>query len=178
MTTDALTAPVPDAGEVRAGTFVDASLFMGMHAADESVRLACKGFFVEHLSTSVVMSLEQVGACDALVWRYSRAEQDDYYPFMDALHTDRAIHRVGYEERDLRTAMSSAVLSDLDLAARLTLGMVLARGGKLVSVNPRLLERAELPVRPPRAAGETRFPGGLERLYERSLALRVAEGDL
>jgi uncharacterized protein DUF6190 len=173
MTTD--TANLPGA-EVATGTFVDASLFMGMHADDDAVRRACKGFFVERLAASVVMSLEQVGACDALVWRYSRAEQDDYYPFMDALHTDMAIHRVGYDERDLATAMDTGALAGLCLTDRLTLGMVLSREGELVTVNPRLLERDDLPVRPPRAAGETRFPAGLERLYERSLTLRVAGG--
>ncbi len=173
MTTE--TALAPDTG-VATGTFIDASLFMGMHDADDQVRLACKAFFVEHLSAAVVMSLEQVGACDALVWRYSREEQDDYYPFMDALHTDMAIHRVSYAERDLATALGESTLAGLDLTDRLTLGMVLSREGELVTVNPRLLARDDLPVRPPRAAGETSFPAALEDLYERSLALRIAGG--
>lgn len=176
MVTD-LADRVP-AGGVATGTFIDASLFMGMHSADESVRRSCKNFFVERLSASVVMSLEQVGACDALVWRYSRAEQDDYYPFMDALHTDMAINRVAYGERDLAIALGATELSELDLRDRLTVGMVLSRDGELVTVNPRLLKRDDLPVRPPHDADEASFPGGLESLYTRSLALRVAGEDL
>ncbi|HWL98877.1 MAG TPA: DUF6190 family protein [Nocardioidaceae bacterium] len=166
------------ATEVETGTFVDASLFMGMHAEDEAVRRACKNFFVERLSASVVMSLEQVGQCDALVWRYSRAEQDDYYPFMDALHTEMAIHRIGYGQADLDVALSAPELAELDFADRLTVGMVLSRDGELVTVNSRLLDRTDLPVRAPRAAGEVRFPAHLERLYARSLALRVVGKDL
>ncbi|MGH3761439.1 DUF6190 family protein [Actinophytocola sp.] len=160
------------------GTFVDSSVFMGMHARAEDVRLACKNFFVERLGQSVVMSLEQVGRCDALVWRYSRAEQDDYYPFMDTLHTDMAIHRVAYSERDVAVALRTPDLSDLDFVDRLTVGMALSRDGELVTINPRLLDLPGLPVRAPRSADDTRFPAGLERLYARSLALRVAGEDL
>jgi hypothetical protein len=159
-------------------TFADASLFMGMHAQDDAVRLACKNFFVEQLSGSVVMSLEQVGRCDALVWRYSRAEQDDYYPFMDALHTEMAIHRIGYSAQDVAVALGTRELSGLDFEDRLTVGMALSRDGELVTVNPRLLDRRDLPVRSPRAAEDVSFPADLESRYTRSLALRVAGKDL
>ena len=153
---------------------IDASLFMGMHAEDETVRIGCKNFFVEKLSGgAVVMSLEQVGRCDAIVWRRGRAEQDDYYPFMDVLHTDMAIARIPYEEQDIKAALSAPELAGLNLTDRLTLGMVLARGGELVTVSPRLRDRDGLPVRPPDGGPERAFPPRLEELYQRSLALRV-----
>jgi hypothetical protein len=155
---------------------IDASLFMGMHAEDETVRVACKNFFVEQLSGGgrIVMSLEQVGRCDAIVWRRDRAEQDDYYPFMDVLHTELAIDRIPYQEPDIKTALSTPELADLDLTDRLTVGMALARGSELVTVSPRLHDRADLPVRPPGAGAERAFPPYLEERYQRSLVLRVS----
>jgi hypothetical protein len=160
--------------------FVDSSLFMGMHAEDDEVRLACKNFFVEQLGgDGFVMNLEQVGRCDALIWgQYGREEQDAYYPFMDVLHTDIAMDRIPYEERDIKAAQSAQVLDGLELTDRLTLGMVLARGGELVTVNPRLAGHDGLPARPPDGGTELSFPPYLERLYERSLLLRVAGKDL
>src|ERR687896_571064 len=153
---------------------IDASLFLGMHAENDKVRVGCKNFFVERLSDgAVVMSLEQVGRCDAIVWCRGRAEQDDYYPFMDVLHTDMGIDRVPYEERDIKVALSTPELADLNLPDRLTMGMVLARGGELVTVSPRLRDRDGLPVRPPDGGPERAFPPRLEELYQRSLALRV-----
>lgn len=165
-------------GQTPMDAFIDASLFMGMHAEDDAVRRACKNFFVEQFTGSVTMSLEQVGRCDALVWGYSRAEQDEYYPFMDTLHTDMTIHRIGYTERDIEVALRTAELSELDFDDRLTVGMAMSRGAELVTVNPRLLDRSDLPVRAPHEAPEASFPEDLERLYTRSLALRVAGKDL
>ncbi|AOS64614.1 DUF6190 family protein [Actinoalloteichus hymeniacidonis] len=157
---------------------IDATLFLGMHAFDESIRRACKNFFVERLADStVVMSFEQVGRCDALVWRYGRAEQDDYYPFMDVLHTDMDIQRRPYGLRDVEAAQA-ANLTGLDLIERLTVGMVLADGGELVTISPRLLDLADAPTRAPSVGEELAFPKPLEELYQRSLALRVQGEDL
>jgi hypothetical protein len=152
---------------------IDAALFMGMHCDDEPIRLACKAFFVERLDGSVLMSQEQVGRCDALVWTYGRADQDAYYPFMDNLHTVLRIDRPAYTEDDVRTALDEPALKDLPMPERLLMGMVLATGSVLRTPNPRLAARTDLPVRPLPAAGETAFPAPLERMYGESLALRV-----
>jgi hypothetical protein len=156
--------------------FIDASLFMGMHSQREATRLACKAFFVERLGVGAVMSLEHVGRCDDVVWQFTREVQDVYYPFMDNLHTDMRISRQPYQEEDLRTALSSKLLEGLPLFDRLMLAMVINRGGTLYSVSSRLVGRGDLPVRAPTttAAAEAVFPGGLEKLYQASLQLRVA----
>ncbi|MBP2328747.1 hypothetical protein JOF56_009132 [Kibdelosporangium banguiense] len=160
--------------------FIDSALFMGMHAEDDSIRRACKNFFVRRLAGGrIVMSLEQVGRCDDLIWsKYGRTEQDTYYPFMDVLHTDITLDRVPYQEQDIKTAQSAAILDGLELTDRLTVGMVLARGGELVTVNPRLASNDGLPVRAPDGGTELGFPPYLERLYQRSLLVRVAGKDL
>ncbi|GAA2966189.1 DUF6190 family protein [Actinokineospora diospyrosa] len=157
---------------VRSAEFVDATLFMGMHSADERIRRACKGFFVDRLATGVVMSLEQVGRCDDIVWSYPREVQDAYYPFMDNLHTDMAVARVGYTAEDLARALEAITLAHLPLAVRLTLGQAIGRGGTLFTVDTRYPVSAA--VRGPEPVEvEPRFPDGLERLYRESLALRV-----
>lgn len=164
---------------MRVDEVVDASLFLGMHSEDESMREACKGFFAARITGSVVMSWEQVGRCDDLVWSYPRGVQDAYYPFMDVLHTDMEIRRSGYDDEDLRAASAVAGLGGLPAHERLLLGLVLRRGGVLYTVSPRLRERRDLPVNvvaPP--AVTAAFPDHLEELYQRSLVLRVHPREL
>ncbi|MFD9737438.1 DUF6190 family protein [Umezawaea sp. NPDC059074] len=158
---------------------IDASLFMAMNSTDDRIRRAGKRFFVERLDTGAVMSLEQVGRCDAVIWgNHSRAEQDAYYPFMDNLHTDMKIDRVGYDEQDLRLALTSSLLADLPLTRRLTVAFALNRGGTLFTVDPLLVDRTDLPLGPLPDGDEVPFPEPLERMYRESLALLVKPEDV
>ncbi|MGW6393700.1 DUF6190 family protein [Streptomyces sp. NPDC055103] len=172
--------------------FIDATLFMGMHSEDDAVRVAAKAFFAGRLAAGtagrVVMSWEQVGRCDDLVWAYERGVQDDYYPFMDVLHTDLAIDRIAYDEADVRRAFGTPGLDGLPTHERLLLAQVIGRGGTLHTASPRLLgaagPTAGLPVVPitgagaPAPAGDPLFPPYLEDLYRRSLVLTVASAEL
>ncbi|MEU9132970.1 DUF6190 family protein [Kitasatospora sp. NPDC048540] len=159
----------------RAETFIDGTAFMAMHSSDEAVRRSFKAFFAGRLSDRVVLNLEQVGWCDNLVWQYSRQVQDAYYPFMDNLHTDMRIDRIGYSEEDLAAAAADPALTGLPLIKRLLVGQVANRGGTLVTADPELLACTGLPVTAlPLPAVEPVFPGLLEPLYQDSLALRVA----
>ncbi|WNV85417.1 DUF6190 family protein [Umezawaea sp. Da 62-37] len=158
---------------------IDASMFMAMNSADERIRLAGKRFFVERLDAGAIMSLEQVGRCDAVIWgSHSRAEQDAYYPFMDNLHTDMRIDRVGYDEQDLRVALTSALLTGLPLDRRLTVAFALNRGGTLYTVDPMLVDRTDLALGPLPDGDEVAFPEPLERMYRESLALLVKPEDV
>ncbi|MER5963141.1 DUF6190 family protein [Streptomyces sp. NPDC002057] len=177
----------PDADPVaRPVVFIDATTFMGMHSKDDAVRVAAKAFFAGRLAAGdaggVVMSWEQVGRCDDLVWGYDRGVQDEYYPFMDVLHTDLAVERVGYGEDDVRRAFTSPELDGLPPHERLLLAQVIGRGGVLHTASPRLAGRAGLPVVPlaplasadaPALGEEPSFPAYLEDLYQRSLVLTV-----
>ncbi len=130
-------------------TFVDAALFMGMHSEDDAVRRAAKAFFIGRLAAGkagrVVMSWEQVGRCDDLVWGYDRKTQDEYYPFMDVLHTDLAVERTGYEEADVRRAFTAPELDGLPAHERLLLAQVAHRGGVLHTASPGCCGRPACP---------------------------------
>ncbi len=157
--------------------FVDATVFLGMHSTDSALRRACKYVFTQRFADRILMSLEEVGRCDDIVWRFSRETQDSYYPFMDQLHTEIDFVRIGYSTEDVDRAQRSPELAGLPVSERLLLGMVRNRGGALYSLNPRLLDRPDLPVRapdpPPPGADDVTFHPALERLYQTSLALRV-----
>ncbi|MGH3980297.1 MAG: DUF6190 family protein [Pseudonocardiaceae bacterium] len=152
---------------------VDAAAFLGMHAVDEATRRACKTFFARRLHNEVLMSLEHVGWCDDVVWGHARSVQDAYYPFMDTLHTEMALCRLGYDEADLQAALGTPALQDLPIRARLLMGMVLRRDAVLHTAHPHLAARGDLPVVPVAPAGEQPFPEHLEQLYRASLALRI-----
>lgn len=159
--------------------FVDATTFLGMHCATEDLRLACATFFAERLDGTLTMTLEEVGHCDDVVWGHPREVQDAYYPFMDRLHTDVRVRRFGYRDQDLITALTHTPLAGLPPRERLTLAVVLNRGGVLHTLNRRLLVRTDLPVRAPRVVRErVPFTGALERLYQDSLVLRVPADEL
>lgn len=152
--------------------FADATVFLGMNAVDEAARRACASFFAERVEGRVAMSLDQIGRCDDLIWSYPRAEQDDYYPFMDVLQTDVRVDRLAWSEQELTDAAGST--APVGAAGRLLLAMVAARGGVLVTLDPRLLALPDAPVAaPPARADRVPFPPGLEELYQRSLVLRV-----
>ncbi|WP_051845089.1 DUF6190 family protein [Streptomyces globisporus] len=172
----------PEATDHAPTVFIDATLFMGMHSGDDAVRTGAKAFFAGRLAAGdagrVVMNWEQVGRCDDLVWGYERKVQDEYYPFMDVLHTDLAIDRVPYDEGDLRRAFTTPALEGLPTHERLLLAQVIGRGGTLHTASPRLLGRTDLPVVPVGAAAEPSFPAYLEDLYRRSLVLTVDSDNL
>lgn len=157
---------------------IDASLFMGMHSTDATIRGRCKSFFAQRLTGRVSMTLEHVGFCDNLVWSFSREEQDAYYPFMDNLHTDMRIDRVGYEETDLKFALNSAWPADLPWHERLLLSMATRLGAVVHTASHRLTGRTDLPavvisvLNTPQES-TVDFPEPLERLYAESLAFLV-----
>jgi Family of unknown function (DUF6190) len=153
--------------------FVDASLFLGMHSIQDSVRIACKNLFVQRLWEGVAMTLEQIGMCDDVVWGFSRQVQSDYYPFMDTLHSVMAARRVSYSWDDMRRAESDPQLRELEPVNALLLARVCNEGAVLYSIQPELLERKDLPVRPAPRGQELMFPVGLETAYQLSLALRL-----
>ncbi|MFE4257374.1 DUF6190 family protein [Streptomyces sp. NPDC056883] len=155
--------------------YADAALFLGMNSEDEDVRRACKAFFVERLDGSIVMSLEQVGRCDDIIWGFSRELQDAYYPFMDNLHTVMDIRRLGYEEADVLRATDAELPRSLPVHERLLLGMVQGREGLLHTASPRLAATTGFALRAVAGADgpEAVFPEPLESLYQQSLALRV-----
>ena len=152
--------------------FVDSHLFLGMHSVEEPTRIVCKNFFAARFHRSVSMSLEQVGKCDDIVWRYPRKLQDLYYPFMDVLHSRMRINRLPFMEKDL-DRIKDPQLEGVGIHERLLLAMIFNRNGILYTVNQDLLERSTLPVRLPPAGKEARFPKALEKLYQRSLDLRI-----
>jgi len=154
--------------------FVDATSFLGMNSAEEQERLSCLRFFAARLDGSLGISAEQVGICDDTVWGFSRQEQDDYYPFMDNLHTVLRFERLTYTEADLASALSSDY-PGLPVTDRLTLAMVSNHDAVLYTLNPRLLALPDAPVRHPAAGAEqdAAFPDWLDQLYRTSLALRV-----
>lgn len=152
---------------------IDTATFMGMHSTDDSIRGSCKTFFAQRLHDEIWMSLEHVGWCDDVVWQFPREVQDAYYPFMDMLHTDMAIRRVGYDELDIDAALTSPALTKLPMCERLLIGMVLRHDAVLYTVNPRLRQRRDLPVVAVPVVQEQQFPQYLEQLYRVSLALRL-----
>ena len=73
----------------------------------------------ERLNRKIVMSLEQVGRCDDIIWGYPRELQDAYYPFMDRLHTEMRIHRIPFGEQDLEVALKDRRLDGLSFSDKL-----------------------------------------------------------
>jgi hypothetical protein len=150
---------------------VDATVFLGMHHKDEVIRQRSLGFFRSHYSDHVWMNYEQVGVCDAVIWRQDRAVQDQYYPFMDRLHSEMQIVRGGYRVEELDLALGHPELKSLRPEQALLAAQALARATVLVTHDPDL--RAVPCMRPrlwdfPPAPASAQFPAELQALYERS----------
>ncbi len=178
-----------------ANLFVDAALFLGMHSADEALRIRSKNFFVKHLdcgkslsmplststsmSTSMSMSLEQVGLCDDVIWRHARAVQDAYYPFMDCLHTRLQMQRLPVSAADVECALHERTLRGFAMPERLMLAKVMLARGQLYTLRGLLLAAAPaLPIFLPPDGVEQAFPPQLEAQYQTSLCLRLHHEEL
>ncbi|EGH99127.1 hypothetical protein ALQ85_00286 [Pseudomonas syringae] len=159
---------------------IDATVFMGMHHADPGVRDKCLGFFSHFYTSSVQMNFAQVGICDAIIWKKSRALQDVYYPFMDVLHTDMAIQRQGCSEQVLQRAANDSLFKGLPAEKKLLAAQVLEHELpfythdlellRLQVLQPFLQPFENTPERPA-------FPEMLQRLYEQSCALVIRNED-
>ncbi len=149
----------------------DATVFLGMHDQDELIRQRSLGFFRSYFTRQVWMNFEQVGICDAVIWRQRREVQDLYYPFMDRLHSDMQIVRGGYSTRELDLAVSHPDLQALRPEQALLAAQVLERRAGLITHDP-VLRRLpcvksqlwDFESSDPHAA----FPPELEALYETS----------
>jgi hypothetical protein len=154
--------------------YIDYTVFLGMNAAEPSLRLRCKALLVSRLRASLLMTWDHVGRCDDVIWKHSRVLQDHYYPFMDALHSCHCLQREGYQDGTLRLATADHRLQDLPVLQRLLLARAIEQGALVYTLNPALLTRPELPVRAPAACEqEPDFPAWLESLYRSSLQLRI-----
>ncbi len=161
--------------------FIDASFFLSMHAANETHRRRSVTYFAGSLSARPRMNFEQIGICDAVIWKESRHVQDLYYPFMDRLHTDMAIDRGGYGYDDIEAALSHPELKDLTPERAFLVGQVLRNDGRLASHDPVLLPLDCLRGRhwdEDEREQVATFPGELQTLYEASRAFVHGNGEM
>ncbi|PIN93097.1 hypothetical protein COU54_04360 [Candidatus Pacearchaeota archaeon CG10_big_fil_rev_8_21_14_0_10_31_24] len=140
-----------------------------MHSNDEKTRITCKNFFIEHLNKTIFMSLESVGKCDDIVWQFSRKVQDEYYPFMDRLHTIMNIKRIPYDSRTITKNKFPKTLSNFQ---QLILSQ--SQADRLFTLDKEMLNlNLKFVTSPNNHSTEKNFPGIMERFYKQSLKLRV-----
>lgn len=159
--------------------FIDAGVFLGMHHRDVEVRAHCLAFFHRQQACDRVrMNYEQIGVCDAIIWRQSRRVQDAYYPFMDRLHSDMPLQRGGYTFEEMRLALAQPELQDLRPEQALLAGQVLRSEGLLFTRDPALRRlgclRAHL-MEPEAPAHNAGFAAPLQALYEASRVFVYAD---
>ena len=159
---------------------IDATVFMGMHHQSEAVRQRSLAFFRSQLQRPVRMNFEQIGICDAVVWRQAREVQDSYYPFMDLLHSEMPIRRGGYADRELTLASTEQQLRGLRTDRALLAAQVLCSESPLLTHDSALLSLPYLQPflmdwesLDPRAS----FGPHLEDLYTRSRCLVFTDKD-
>jgi len=158
--------------------YIDHTVFLGMNAAEPSLRVGCKALLVARLQRRLFMTWDHVGRCDDVIWSHDRELQDRYYPFMDALHSLPFLIREGYEDSTLRLASTDRRLASLPVFQRLLVARAIEREAVVYTADPTLAGRQDLPVRsPPRCDEEPAFPPPLEALYRNSLGLRLATLD-
>jgi len=158
-----------DVGDV--APFVDASVFLSLHHHDIGIRQRSLGLFRSMFAARVRMNFEQIGICDAVIWRQRREVQDLYYPFMDRLHSEMQIERAGYAIAELDLAVGHRELRGLKPEQALLAAQVLTREAVLASHDPvlcglRCLRSRLWDFEATRAAGG--FSPELESLYEAS----------
>ena len=150
---------------------IDATVFLGMHHEDERIRQDSLTFFRAHFQQGARMNFEQVGICDAVIWRQPREVQDAYYPFMDVLHSEMKIKREGYSFHEIEFAARDLRRHGLYPHQALLVAQVLNDGGVLYTHDPALRTLSCLHGLLgdfSRLDTGTAFPDALEALYQPS----------
>jgi hypothetical protein len=110
-----------------------------MHHEDDRIRQLSLRFFRSQLRRPTRMNFEQIGICDAVVWRQQRTVQDAYYPFMDLLHSEMPIRRGGYSARELSMASTEPQLRGLRTDRALLAAQVLCSESPFFTHDPSLM---------------------------------------
>lgn len=152
--------------------FIDASIFLGMHSEDEIIRINCKNFFVKRIDKEIYMSLETIGKCDDIIWKFSRKLQDLYYPFMDRIHTIMKIKRIPYTYKEIANIKTK--INAWKLSAELNLALTRSNKGILYTLNKKLLASSLNEIKNiPLENVELKFSKEIETYYKNSLVLRI-----
>lgn len=156
---------------------IDATIVLGLNSLDDNQRIATKNFIIQHLSSVFIMSYEQVAICDERAWNFDFSIQKLYWPFIDYIHTKLNFKRVPYNQNMLEFVNKSCTLSTTD---QLTCSVAEEYATKLYTWNSNILR--EVPERTvgltSRRETENIFPDTIEKLYNKSLALKIAPDNL
>lgn len=123
---------------------IDATAFMAMHDANASKRENTVLLFSNHFKEGVELSIDQVGICDAVVWKKPRETQDLYYPFMDVLHSVMPIKRFAYTYDVIEAALKGGFFDSLSVTSACLAAYVLLNKKMLFTYNPALLNFSAL----------------------------------
>lgn len=150
--------------------YIDWTIFLGMNHVDDIIRISCKNFFVDVLQNNekIYMTLETVGKCDDVIWKYERDKQDKYYPFMDVLHTYTNFHRFPYEAN---VHKKIPIKTKLSFFEKMTIAS--SYDGILYTYNKKILATELKNIKKPELSKEKLFQEDLEKLYNDSLVLKI-----
>lgn len=164
--------------------FIDATIFMGMHASANIIRNQSLALMSQLFDTTVFMNYEQVGLCDDYIWTFPREIQDNYYPFMDCLHSKMDIQRNPYNTKELNFINTNEHIknSNLSCMQSLLISQVLNNEGVLYTHDAKLksltwlsshLGRLENNKITHQTNNEILFSQELDKLYQKSSCLNV-----
>jgi len=149
---------------------IDASVFLGMNSNDEIVRVSCKNFFIENQDSVILMSFEQIGVCDNIIWSCTFEQQIMYYPFMDLLHTIMPIKRFAFTVKTLNNLKENKAIP---LTARLNVAFAKEHNALIYSAHSSLMKSCAAITKIPGSKIEKKFNDQLESYYQDSLTLRI-----
>ncbi|MEM6268111.1 MAG: DUF6190 family protein [Bacteroidota bacterium] len=73
---------------------IDAELFLKLHAKEEGLRKVAKQFFAAHWKHPLIISYDEIGRIDDVIWNLSADDQAVYFQFMDHFFSNSCCKRV------------------------------------------------------------------------------------
>lgn len=99
---------------------IDASIFLGMHCHNDSFRIYCKTLVVNYLFNGIIISCEEIGKCDNIIWTRAASSQIQYFAFMDLLMTEGKFQRHIYTSDLIERAFLNKQKLSVELANALS----------------------------------------------------------
>lgn len=163
---------------------IDATVFMAMHDEEDQKRDKAVKFFSANFQIGAEISLDQVGLCDAVIWKKPREVQDRYYPFMDVLHTIMPIKRFAYNREVIEFACGRGLFNILSVPAACLAAYVIIGNRTLFTLDSSLLELGALDGHigdfdfRNNSSEQWVFSSDLDLLYRESLCLSVTTDEV
>ena len=155
---------------------ISADVFLSLNSPDEPLRIAVKNFFIRNFNQHFLMSYEQIGLVDNIIWKYKEELQFQYFAFMDILQTRGNFFRYPFTSNTF-FFLKKYSSQYLNFSNKMNLAFAREHQAKLILINDPMLAYPQVKTNyewcTTKTQKELSFPEEIEQYYQKALVLKT-----